>query len=232
MAFQQAPPIAAEAGRDERRPIRTGFGGMRRPSPRQMTGLGVASACALGLAFGLWARPELKDDLRDRAPMQPAAQTPAADSGEMEIVVNAPPPPSPVAPVAQVGKLDVLPADMARAAAPPAPVRVTRPAPSAPAPRVAVAPAAPAVRASFDCGSADGLAEQMVCRDAALAARDRRLAQAYRRALDAGASARDLRAEQGDWVAIREEAARWSPDAVADVYDQRIAELNAMADGW
>jgi uncharacterized protein len=40
-----------------------------------------------------------------------------------------------------------------------------------------------------------------------------------------------LRDEQDDWLAIRESAARYSRSAVADVYRQRIRELNAMADG-
>ena len=40
-----------------------------------------------------------------------------------------------------------------------------------------------------------------------------------------------LQAEQNNWMAIREEAARRSPRAVAALYDQRIEQLNAMARG-
>jgi hypothetical protein len=42
---------------------------------------------------------------------------------------------------------------------------------------------------------------------------------------------RELRAEQDDWLSIREQAARRSPEAVASIYRQRIGELNAIAEG-
>jgi uncharacterized protein len=69
----------------------------------------------------------------------------------------------------------------------------------------------------------------MVCADPELAAADRRLNRAYERAIQAGVPRRYLRAEQDDWLSIREQAARRSPRAVANIYDQRIAELNDMA---
>jgi len=56
------------------------------------------------------------------------------------------------------------------------------------------------------------------------------MARAYRRALGSGVDPQDLRQEQRDWVAIREDAARHSQQALADVYDQRIRELNAIGD--
>jgi uncharacterized protein len=85
-------------------------------------------------------------------------------------------------------------------------------------------------RASFDCATARPGAEQAVCSDPGLAAADRRLASAYRRAMSSGVVPADLRQEQRDWMAIREDAAHRSRHALASVYDQRIAELNAMAD--
>jgi uncharacterized protein len=70
----------------------------------------------------------------------------------------------------------------------------------------------------------------MVCADPSLALADRLLAQSLERAIDSGVSRNMLRAEQEDWLAIRDDAARYSRKAVADVYAQRIGELRAMAD--
>jgi hypothetical protein len=39
-----------------------------------------------------------------------------------------------------------------------------------------------------------------------------------------------VREEQRDWLTIREDAARRSPRAVANVYEQRIDELNRIAE--
>jgi uncharacterized protein len=122
------------------------------------------------------------------------------------------------------------------AAAPP-PVVVPRSAPEAAAPVVARAPdPAPLAEPrreranpSFNCRYARSVSERMVCGDPELAAADRRLARAYDRAVAAGVPARGLRAEQDDWLSIRDDAARHSPDAVASVYEQRIRELNALA---
>ena len=68
-----------------------------------------------------------------------------------------------------------------------------------------------------------------MCGDAGLAAADRRLAQAWRRAMASGADPRTLRQDQGDWLAIREDAAAHSRRALAQVYAQRTAELDQMA---
>ena len=74
------------------------------------------------------------------------------------------------------------------------------------------------------------MAEDMVCEDDRLSAADRRLNAAYRAALASGAMPRDqLRAEQQDWLAVREDAARRSIRAVDSVYRQRIAELEDIA---
>lgn len=69
----------------------------------------------------------------------------------------------------------------------------------------------------------------MVCDDPELARLDRRLDGAFEQAVASGVPYRSLRAEQDDWLSIREDAARQSPAAVASVYRQRIAELNALS---
>jgi uncharacterized protein len=145
--------------------------------------------------------------------MQPVT---AAQAAKMDIEVAPPAPPSPV-PRAP-GKLEVLPPGAAQAA-----VReVAIAAPVAPAPQTAGADPA--------CANAGGRAAQMVCADPGLADADRALNRAYRRALRSGVPTDQLRDEQRDWLAIREEAARRSPRAVARIYEQRIDELNQIAE--
>lgn len=212
----------------------------QRPSTRNLMLGGVGAALALGLLFGALAKPEIKTpEGPARAPMQPVPS-----AANLPIEVGAPPPEQVVQPA---GKLEVLPPDLARqaraqaqaqaqlqaryqaAAAPPPTdsaaqipaVSYVAPPPAAPAPRP---------RASFDCAAARPGAEQLVCSDSSLAAADRQLAQAYRRALQAGAPAGMLRDDQRDWMDIREDAARRGPRAVANIYDQRIQELNELAE--
>ena len=118
------------------------------------------------------------------------------------------------------------------------PVAAPRSASEAAAPVVARAPEPPPVFAppreranpSFNCRYARSTSEEMVCGDPQLAAADRRLNRAYERAIASGIPARELRAEQDDWLEIREDAARRSPSAVASVYEQRIRELNRLAE--
>jgi uncharacterized protein YecT (DUF1311 family) len=217
---------------------------------------GTAAMIALGLALGLWARPNLGASHDTDAAERAAAPV------HIEVDRPAPPPP-----VTSNGKLEVLSPDVAAAsrqaaaptlsslatqafarlvtpddAAPPPPLpAASQPAPQprveAP-PRMAALTAPPVVapspspqaRAGFDCGGAGGVAEQMVCSDPDLAAADRDMSRAYRRALRSGASPGALRADQRDWLGIREEAARHSRQALAQVYQQRIDELNAAAD--
>jgi uncharacterized protein YecT (DUF1311 family) len=206
---------------------------------------GVAGAVALGLVFGLWARPNFGEDGKAREPMRPVPQSQAALPIEVTAPVMPPVPKS-------TGRMEVLPQDMARGAAlppvtvvpssrviavepvpaPPPQERVVAPSPVAvsPQPRDASARVAGA-EPSFDCRYARSNAEQMVCGDPRLAAADRRLDRAFNRAVAAGVPARELRAEQDDWMQIREDAARRSPRAVASIYEQRIQELNELADG-
>lgn len=128
--------------------------------------------------------------------------------------------------------------------APPAPepplAPIPRPAPAPPRapqapwalqPPVAADPVWGVERPSFDCRDAGSLAEEMVCTDAVLAAADRHMARAYRRAERSGAPIEALREDQDQWLAYREEAALRSPRAVAAAYDRRIGELEAIAAG-
>jgi hypothetical protein len=84
---------------------------------------------------------------------------------------------------------------------------------------------------AFNCRYARSRSEQMVCGDGELAQLDRRLNRAFNRAVSSGVPYRELRREQDDWLSIREDAARRSPDAVASVYRQRIRELDGIAEG-
>lgn len=85
-------------------------------------------------------------------------------------------------------------------------------------------PASPPSQPPRAC-DADSRAEALVCGDPKLAAADRRLTAAYRRAVQAGASPDRLRRQQGRWLAARETAAEEAPWAVAQVYEARISEL-------
>jgi uncharacterized protein YecT (DUF1311 family) len=116
----------------------------------------------------------------------------------------------------------------------PAAAQAPAPAPAvAPVREAALAEAAPApppqIRASFDCRDARTPSQQMVCSDPRLAEADRRMNRAYQAALAAGAPQEDLRYEQADWLAIREDAARRSKRAVMNIYEQRTEELEALA---
>lgn len=85
---------------------------------------------------------------------------------------------------------------------------------------------------SFDCGSVEaGSIEEMVCKDAGLAALDRKLAEVYAAASQKTVSEQPpvLKAEQRGWIKGRNEC--WKSDdkrgCVRDEYQPRIAELQA-----
>ncbi|MDP3852173.1 lysozyme inhibitor LprI family protein [Phenylobacterium sp.] len=213
--------------------------GPPRPKPRlggKALAGGVAIACVLGLGLGLAARPDLISRAEKPAAMQPR---PGTAEGQIDIVMADP---RPVPPVRKSAPLETMSPDLIQAAPkPPPPLPVVDPeAPRQTPPRAApdagvdasVRAPDPArvVRPSFDCRRARSPAEDMICADPDLAAADRRLARAFQRALQAGTPYDLLRAEQDDWLEIREDAARRSSRAVAAVYGQRIAELDAMAD--
>ena len=85
---------------------------------------------------------------------------------------------------------------------------------------------------SFDCGKVEaGSVEELVCRDAGLAAADLKLAEVYAQALEQAGNERPpvLKAPQRGWIKGRDEC--WKTDdrraCVADAYRLRTAELQA-----
>lgn len=195
-----------------------------RPAPsRRALYLGLAATAAVGviLAAVLAGGGELK--------------TPDSDQ-RLAIAVQPAPRPKPI-PIRKSGEpLNAIPDEAASLPAnPPRPVQ-TQPTPVLDAPAPAEdrpARAEPAfTRPSFDCGAAQSRAERIICSDERLAAADRRMDRLYLQALDAGVPQRILRRQQRAFLAARDDAARDGPDAIADVYSERIAELEGMARGY
>jgi len=209
--------------------------------------VGAAVLAAFGGGF-LLARTDPTPATVGR-PVSEAAAMAAAEPMNVEVAALTPPAPPPPSSGAKLEVLSRNPGPtipMAPRSAPPvaAPQPAPREAPTlaiapptprelavAPIPRdaAAIALAPPPERASFDCRDAPTRAREMVCRDARLAAMDRRMKQAYAAAMASGAPRDDLAADQEDWLEVREEAATYSRRAVADIYRQRIDELDAMA---
>lgn len=207
--------------------------------PKVAAGLAILAAFGAGLLVARTGDPASVDS-------SPAAVTEARPSASQPMnveVAMAAPAPSPPPPTSHGAKLEVLPADMP---APKVTARPARPAPSllaigprpapvvqAPPPReVAQAPLASdaTAPASFDCAEAPTLAREMVCMDSGLAALDRRMKQAFAQAAAAGVPEQYLSEDQQDWLDVREEAARISRRSVANIYRQRIDELNTLTD--
>lgn len=196
----------------------------RRTPPALWIGGGVALAAVIGLSAAMAVNggpPEFRSET----------------ALDIEIAEVAPPPD----PEPSGEPLEVLPPDMA-AAAPEGPVldlaeadpepesQAVQPPPEREPPVVRI-PANNVAPPSFDCRYARSRAELMVCADPGLAEADRRLDAAYRHALDVGVPAWRLERQQRRWLRAREDAAFDAPEAVAGVYDARIAELQALADG-
>jgi len=204
------------------------------PIPRPVA-IGIAGALALGLIGGIWARPDLAQP-RASAPMRAVTSEEDATPARVNIELNAVPPPQTVKPV---GRLDVLPPGAAGSAPRALPITAD-PGTTDPSARFVQIPPRlvqvdsagplPAPPVAADPCQASRGAAHMVCADPDLAAADRELNRAYRRALRSGVPPEQLRDEQRDWLAIREDAARRSPRAVAGIYEQRIDELNRIAD--
>jgi uncharacterized protein YecT (DUF1311 family) len=200
--------------------------------------VGAACLCLMGLTLGVVARPRLAAISAPKpAPMRPVSPQPDAQmpGAQMKVMVLAPALAPVPAAAPRADRLDVLPASQrpgaSVASAPPtprlSPLKVSPPAPTATDPVIADSPPA-RPRADADCSGAHSAAEAMVCADPDLARADRRLTRAYRAAARSGVPLGQLRAEQDDWLAIREDAAQRSPRAVAQIYDQRIEELESM----
>lgn len=207
-------------------------------SRRGLIMAGSAGACVLALILGV--------GLASRQASPPSE--PAEFGPHMKVVV-APERPTPLAPPVEASeRLDVLsPATLAAASSPPG----LENRPAAQVPRLAVAPptSAPVAQAAppptrelainppaqaggglaAHCGAPRSRAEDMVCADPELLVADHRMARAFRAAARSGVDVRQLRDEQDDWLDIREDAASRSPRAVAQIYDQRIEELESIA---
>jgi uncharacterized protein YecT (DUF1311 family) len=222
---RRPPPIPHPQSPPRARP-KPALKRLRRSAPL-IGGFAVAAVLGAGLgAFALQGR-NMSGPVAVSTPAEVAA---ARDGGVQVEVAAVKPMPIPVS----TGKLEVLPPGLAAAApAPPPPVQRAAAADvgedadaTAPMP----APIRMGDPTPARCAGAQSMAEDMVCEDASLAAADRRLNRAYRAALDSGAMPPgELRAEQQDWLSVREEAAHRSIRAVDSVYRQRIAELEAMA---
>lgn len=187
--------------------------------------VGVLLACLLGLVGGYAMKPVLNEEIGAGKPhrMVPLPQEPHGLGVQVL--------PGPVQlPLANTAIAEAPPPDLPDPA--PASEEAARNAPPAPVEQAAEPAAPPArtvARPSFDCRFPHSPAEQMVCTDPQLAAADRRMSQAYRDALNAGVPEQVLDRQQAAWMAAREDAARNGPAAVADVYGERIAELQGMA---
>jgi uncharacterized protein YecT (DUF1311 family) len=193
---------------------------VRRPG-KGVIAIGVLLACLLGLVGGYAMKPVLNEEIGPGKShrMVPLPQEPRG----LGIQVL----PGPVSqPQDNAAPAEAPPPDLPDPA--PASEEAARNAPPAPVERAAE-PAPPPAHPSFDCSYIRSPAEQMVCADPQLAAADRRMAQAYRQALNAGVPHQILDRQQAAWMAARDDAARDGPAAVADVYGERIAELQGMA---
>jgi uncharacterized protein YecT (DUF1311 family) len=146
---------------------------------------------------------------------------------------------------------DATGASSARPAAPPgahvtespgamhqvAPPSAAPAAPTAPVPQRELRPVVPPALAArpapesepetarADCRGVGGRLARMFCEYPDLAAADRRLQRLYQRALTEADDPDEVRDRQSIWMAARDAAARDGPDAVAEVYQNRIDEL-------
>jgi uncharacterized protein YecT (DUF1311 family) len=179
-----------------------------RTRPRRSHGwmvAGIAAALGVGLALGYFVEPGFQ---RGAGVPRPAATAPDGDMTAAAPTIEVAPPAPTAAPLSEPVAATPKPATHGRLAASTGPVRP-----------------------AFHCDWARRPSERMVCGDAQLAQYDRQLNRAFTQAVRAGVPRAPLRAAQDRWVMRREQAARRSRDAVADLYRQRIAELTALAHG-
>lgn len=109
------------------------------------------------------------------------------------------------------------------------PARIAEP--PAPTPAPVARAGTPNFRPAFHCDWRLRPSEAMICADPQLSAYDRELNRAFRLAVEAGAPRAWLREDQDEWVFERERVARrGGPEAVAEAYRRRIAELQALYD--
>ena len=245
-----------EADADGPRDLGPLLGAKGPPAPRRAAPVAIiALGAALAVGAGIYVAREEPAAPREPAPT-PAAESTTGSQMNVEVAsVNETLPPPP--PASASDKLDVLePSTSTPARGDVLALRVYPPPPASPrtldiAPPRLSAPPAPAAPRAFggsgpardtlavaqppparrwsDCRDAPTLAVSMVCADRGLASLDQRMKQAYATALDAGVPADLLREDQADWLDVREDAARVSRQAVADIYRQRIGELRRAA---
>lgn len=199
---------------------------LRRALKERRLFAGIAVACVAGLAFGFVMKPRLSDETPKQVNRR-VVEIPTEPGYGIDIVVAPRPAQAPL-PVSTTP----LPAPVYDrpdfpVARPALPRVIERPvAVEAPPP---VRRVASTERPSFNCRYARTVSEQMVCGDPGLADADRRMARAYSRAVRSGIPHQVLRRQQDVWLDAREQAAHDHPDAVAEVYEARIAELRDMA---
>jgi hypothetical protein len=181
----------------------------RRPARRwPVFGVVAAGMVAAGaaLAWGLSGAPGLpRGESVTAAPVAATAPPPAPRAMTVRADPISPPPAK-------------MPAEPTAESAPPA-----EQAPQA----VVEAEPAPATRRD-PCASPPSPAERLLCRDLALNLLDHEMREAYGRAIIAGADPITLRESQAEWRRMRDPIA--DPRALAEVYDQRIRELEAEAE--
>jgi hypothetical protein len=198
--------------------------------------------CLLGVVLGVSLLHHRVAAAPAVAPLAAAAPTPR----RMTIVPDAPAPPAALAatlppPLTNLGPANAIPAAAVRApsvvAHVPTPVALAQPATPrpwrVPAPIAAStetrgSPASPDAAGPEENGCGGSPADRMVCGDQELGDFDREMRQDLRAAAGAGVPIENLRAGQADFARRRDAAARRSPEALAEIYDQRIVELERM----
>lgn len=107
---------------------------------------------------------------------------------------------------------------------------IQSPAQSAPPARIVVAKAkpAPAKAAPSRCAGLPTAADRLVCGSPALKSKHERMRAAYDAALKAGADPLAIDRGQAEWRASRNAAS--SREALASLYDKRIAQLRSVAE--
>jgi hypothetical protein len=206
----------------------------KRPS-KGLIAAGLGVALVLGVVGGFAMKPRLNDQALGKKVENHRVVPIPKEPSNLNILVD-----RTVSAVTQAPPLPVTPVEPQQPPPQPDPAVAAEPRTpgSAPQPRPPVVvgsiperipPTRGGAHPSFNCAYARTQAERLVCVDPQLAAADRRLARAYRQAIDAGVPEQILRRQQDAWLAERERAARAGPAAVFDAYSERTAELEGMA---
>jgi uncharacterized protein YecT (DUF1311 family) len=187
--------------------------------------LRMATAAAVALVAGIAIGAVVPPLLRSAIPTQVKA---APRTTSLSPSAMAAPPTEPRLPLA--APVGANPAAVAPLAAAP-----QRAALALLAPRLAAATVARPIKPertppAAPCAAGASRADLTACADPDVAAADRDLKAAYRRALSAGAPAETAAGDQIAWMLTREDAARRSPAALTSAYRERTAQLNSLAE--